>query len=195
MADFTQTITIQGPDANGLFFRVTRRDHENGEYDERSERLGNALQVQQNYADVLRQQAQSMAGSIEAVSKYKRVIGDMKSTDADIEIKAGVRPSALIVTELKSDFETAGWTIRESEGGPFVPIVFNVNAQNVLRYTVNGGQTKTADLFGAVMRLRNYPASPNDMDMYRFTNGNYSNADRSVVIRRPGSNLNQTTGD
>ncbi|MBK8706620.1 MAG: hypothetical protein IPN33_25625 [Saprospiraceae bacterium] len=178
MADFSQTITIV--DNAGTFFRVIRREYEDGSYEERSERLGTALVVQQTYADTLKQQAQSLASSVEGVSKNKKVIGDMKDTDDTIATAAGSRPTDLITTELKADFETSGWTIRETEGGAFVPVVFVVNAQNNLRYTVNGAAAKTADCFGAVLRLRNYPTTGNSTDMYRISNGNYINSDRSV---------------
>lgn len=193
MADFTQTRTIV--DVNGVFFLITRKDFEDGEYTEDAKRLGNSIQVRRRYADELSQQAQSLAASIDPISRYKKVIGDMKSTDDTVQTAVGEKASTLLLLENKDDLETPGWTIRESEGGAFVQIEFQVNAQNNLRYTVNGGATKTADFFGAVMRLRNYPASPADMDMYRLSNGNYTNSDRSVVIRRPGSTQNATNND
>lgn len=193
MADFTQTKTII--DVGGVFFLITRKDFDDGEYTEDAKRLGNAVQVRRRYADELNQQAQSLAISVEPISRYKKVIGDMKSTDDTVETAVGEKASTLLLLESKADLETPGWTIRESVGGSFVPVIFQVNAQNNLRYTVNGGTTKTADYFGAVMRLRNYPASPLDMDMYRLSNGNYTNSDRSVVIRRPGSTQNATNND
>jgi hypothetical protein len=52
---------------------------------------------------------------------------------------------------------------------------------------VNGGSTKNATTYGAVIRLKNYPSSPTDTDFYLAESGNrfFSLPNRAVVIKKP----------
>jgi hypothetical protein len=127
-----------------------------------------------------------LATDARGISRVKDILNELNGDSAEIAtITGGQSPLDKIQAEYQAELITAGWTIDEGSG--FVPVVFSVNAQEQLKYNVNGTEAKNARIYGAVLRLNNYPASPTDTDFFLTENGKryFSLPNKSVIIKKP----------
>jgi hypothetical protein len=185
---FTQTITksfILAP--NGVYYmEVTRETNDaTGTYYESGVIVGPLAQISSDQADKIEGRMNRIANSAYVVSYTNREINEQKSIAASIATLTGVSPLKVIQDRYQAFLTANGWTIDPGTG--YVPIVFTVNAQGVLRYSVNGAATKAAEIFGNIIRLNQYPAAGTDTDFYRSEDGGvyFSLPNRAVKIKRP----------
>jgi len=170
---------------NVTYFEVTRVTYDDDSYTETAIPVGPAAALTADQADKIEGHARTLASDSLRVSRARQIISDINATDANITAITTVSPLKVIQGRYQADLLEPGWTI--DEGAGFVPIVFNVTAQGVLRYNVNATGAKQATIYGAVLRLKNYPASPTDTDFFLSENGNqyFSLPNRNVKIKKP----------
>lgn len=167
------------------YFEVVTTDYDNEEQTVRKKLIGPAAKLAEYYADNFEQIAGTMAANAKAVSRARKTTKEIDNDAGQILAIAGVDPMKTIQDRYIDELTAPGWTI--DEGAGFVPIVFSVNGQGNLRYTVNGGSTKGATIYGAVITLKNYPAAPTDVEFYLNDSGKryYSLPNKNVQIKKP----------
>lgn len=167
------------------YFEVTRVTYEDNSYNETSALVGPAAALTADKADKIEGIMRSLASDSYRVSRTRSILTEANDVDADIFAITAVSPLKVIQDRYQAALLEPGWTIDDGTG--FVPIVFNVTAQGVLRYNVNGTGAKGAKMYGAVIRLNNYPAAPTDTDFFLSENGNryFSLPNRNVKIKKP----------
>ncbi len=130
--------------------------------------------------------AASMAVDIRYVSTFRKQLTALVRESNAVLALTGIDPQKQVQDEHVAPFLLDGWTIKRDATTD--PLVFTVNGQGNLRFSVNGAATKAGQLFGATLRLKNYPSNGVDTDVYRLPNGVFVNADRTVILRPPGNN-------
>ena len=172
----------------GKWFGVRRIVYLNDEESLTKTLIGDTSRLVKNQIDRIIISAESMANDARIVSVFKRRLADLKRESDSILSASGVSPLDTVQKRYVGKLLSGAWTIRE--GGNITPITFTVNAQGRLRYLVQGGQTRNADLFGDVLILNAYPSQGNQVELYVNSERNYMSIDRSVVVREPGSQAN-----
>lgn len=148
--------------------------------------IGDSLTLLQSATAKIQASSASWAVDIRHVSTFKRKItATIREADQGRTL-TGTDPQREIQMQQQAAFLEPGWKIRRD--GTASDIVFTVNAQGALRYSVAGGQTRGATTLGSAMRLNNYPSSGTDTDLYVLPSGVWINADRSVILRPPNNN-------
>lgn len=147
--------------------------------------IGTAAQLAADQADKIIGRTREIVTQAQRISFAKRDFAEILATDSSITTLTGASPLKVIQDRHQAELLKTGWTI--DEGAGFVPLAFTVNAQGVLRYSVNGGANKTERVFGDAIRLNNYPSAPVDTDFYLSENGGryFSLPNRNVVIKTP----------
>lgn len=148
-------------------------------------RVGPAAALAADQADKIEAQTRLQAQATYTAQRTKTLLAGIKTTDTTITTLSGSSPLKVIQDRHQAELTASGWTI--DEGAGFVPIVFSVNAQGALRYTVNGGSTKNADTYGSIIRLNNYPSNGVNTEFFINENGNRYHAlpNRIYVIKTP----------
>lgn len=176
----------------GQWFSARRVVYLNDEETFSKTLIGDTSRLVQNQIERIISQAGSMANDARTVSGFKRRLSDLKRESDAIRTASGVSPLDTVQKRYAGKLLNGAWTIRES--GVLTPITFTVNAQGRLRYLIQGGQTRNADLFGDVLILNAYPAQGSQVELYLNSERNYMSIDRSVVVREPGSTANLQGG-
>jgi len=178
----TSYITAQG----GIFSEVKTFIYADGSELSTKTPIGDSLALAAATKARIESTAASMAVDVRYVSTFKKKITTLVRESNAVLALTGIDPQKQVQDEYSAPFLTAGWALRHD--GTTADIAFTVNAQGNLRYSVAGGTTRQAQLLGAVLRLKQYPAQGTDTDVYRLQNGVYVNADRSIILRPPGNN-------
>jgi len=167
------------------YFKVITTTYDDESQDVVKRPVGPASEVAKDSADGIRKITTDLAYYANPASKTKQALTEINTLDADVITLTGVSPLKLILDRQQDNFLAPGWTIDEGAGP--IPLVFTINAQGQLRYSVNGAATKNAKTYGHVLRLNNYPASPTDTDFYYNESGGklFSLPNRNVVIKKP----------
>lgn len=167
------------------YSEVTRTTYDDTSYTEISVPIGPAAALAADQAEKILGRMASLAVDSHRVSRTKQIITEVNDDAAEVLTKSGADPLKVIQDRYQAELLQPGWTINEGAG--FIPIVFTVNAQGNLRYNVNGTGAKGAKIYGGVIRLNNYPASPTDTDFFLNENGNryFSLPNRNVIIKKP----------
>lgn len=173
-----------GPDGVN-YFEITTVTQDDGSYITTANIVGPASALAADQADKIEQKMMALSQAAYAVSFANRTIRECSNTSDTINTLTGASPLNVIRDRYRNDLTKAGWTI--DQGAGFVPIVFTVNAQGALRYSVNGAATKAATVFGSVIRLAAYPATGTNTDFFLNENGSryFSLPNRANVIKRP----------
>lgn len=180
----TTSFVLSGDSIN--YFEVIRvTDEVTGSYSESATLVGPIDQIANDQADKILQRIETLANQAYAVSKTNARINEEKDVSATILALTGIDPLKVILARKQAALLTAGWTINPGTG--YVPIVFTVNGQNNLRYSVNGAATKAADIYGNIIRLNNYPETGTGTDFYRSEDGGqyFSLPNRAMKIKKP----------
>jgi hypothetical protein len=119
------------------------------------------------------------------ISRANARLKELNDIDTAMTTQIGKSPLQVIQDRYKLNLLKSGWTIDEGSG--FVPLVFTINASNILKYSVNGTAIKNAKFFGGIIRLNNYPLSNIDTDFFLSeTEALYfSLPNRTVKIKKP----------
>lgn len=178
----TSYFTVQG----GKYYEIRTTFYPDGEEITMKDFIGDTAALVQGMKDRITSKAASLAVDVSYTSTAKKQLTGLIREANAVQTLTGIDPMQGVQDDNVAPFLADGWTIRRDDVTS--PVVFTVNAQQNLRYAVNGGATKGARLFGRVIRLLNYPANGGDTDMFLMKNGNFVNLDRSTVLRPPGNN-------
>ena len=94
----------------------------------------------------------------------------------------GASPMDTLQARRITPFLAPGWTVKN---GTVTAIIFSVTAQGQFRYKLGTDAIKNAVLLGDIIRLRNYAATAEDVDLYIGDNGNYTDILKRYVLRKP----------
>jgi len=176
---------VPGIQDSSIFFEqvVTLYDDESS--NTTKTRVGPADQLAADQADKILATTREQARLSHPLQNTKRILSEANAVDTSIETLTALSPLKKIQERYQADLLKSGWTI--DEGAGFVPLVFTVTAQGVLRYSVNGAATKQARMYGAIIRLNNYPATGTDTDFYQSESGNryYALPNKAFTIKVP----------
>lgn len=169
-----------------LFYEVKTATYQDGSEQSFKTLVGDTIALVQAARDRITSKAATMAVDIKHVSTFRKQINNLVRESNAVLTLTGADPQKLVQDDWVGPFLNAGWTVRRD--GATSDVVFTINGQGNLRYSVNGGATKAGQLFGATLRLKNYPSNGTDTDVYRLPGGVWVNADRTVVLRPGGNN-------
>lgn len=187
MADIsTKTTTYTLGTDNVTYFEVTVTTFDNGRKETIENPVGGASILTDLVCARIKNGANALATDARGISRAKYILNELKGDSDEIAaITGGQSPMDKIQSEYQDELLTNGWTI--DEGAGFIPVVFSVSAQGQLRYNVNNTGNKNARMYGAVLRLNNYPAAPTDTDFFLTENGKryFSLPNKNVIIKKP----------
>lgn len=179
----TRTFTL-GTDGV-TYFEVTTITYDNEEQEVIKTLIGPAAQLGNHYADDFINKARQMADNAKGAALNEKRLTELDTDETEIFNITGVSPKDTIQARYETELLTPGWTIDDG-GGP-LSLVFTINAQNNLRYAVNGGATASAEYLHGVIRLNNYPTTGILSTFYATANYNRygSLPGGKVIIKRP----------
>jgi hypothetical protein len=171
---------------NVTYFEVVTTDFSDGSQDVRKRPIGKTPVLLQISCDAIKNESAAMANDARGILIIRARLSDMRAGGAAIKAIIGTDPMDKIQADHQAELLTPGWTIDEGSG-TFVPIVFTVTGQGVLKYSVSGGTTKNARIYGDVIQLLNYPAAPTDTEFFVNESGKryFSLPNKTVTIKKP----------
>lgn len=167
------------------YFETTTTVFDNEESSVRTKRIGPIVFLESYYADNIEQRAQSMAVNAVSASQQKRLLNEIGTEMDAIATITGKSPLTVVRERYQDVLLASGWEINEGSG--YVPLAFTINAQGNIRYSVNGAATKSADFYGSVIQLNNYPSNGTDTQFFQIETGRkyISLPNRQFTIRKP----------
>ena len=183
-----QTLTksfVLSPDGVNYFEVVRETDDLTGAYSESAVVVGPLAQIASDQADKILQRIENLANQAFAASTTNGKIAQEKAVSASIFAPTGIDPLKVIQSQYAAWLTQPGWTIDPGTG--YVPIVFTVNASNVLRCSINGATTKVVEMYGNIIRINGYPEVGGNTDFFRSEDGGvyFSLPNRIMKIKRP----------
>lgn len=183
-----QTLTksfVLSPDGINYLEVVRETDEVTGSYSESGVLIGPIAQIASNQADKILQRIEAIANQAFAVSTTNGKIAQEKAVSASIFALTGIDPLKVIQSKYAAWLTQPGWTIDPGTG--YVPIVFTVNASNVLRCSINGAAAKVVEMYGNIIRINGYPDIGANTDFFRSEDGGvyFSLPNRIMKIKRP----------
>lgn len=170
---------------SGLFFENHIAIYDNGETEGGYKRLlGDTTKVVDKFTGKFEQDAARFANDAKVIVEYPAKIRELIRQDADVVALTGLSPLKTLVSRYSAPFTDTTWAIRQN--GVNLGVVFAVNAQGNLRYTLDTFPTKTAIIFGDVIRLNNYRNTTDDVIFYRIGSNSFSTIDKMVILRVSG---------
>lgn len=147
--------------------------------------IGPASVLLSNRVGAIQNQAATLARDADNISRAKNTLNEIGNDDADIKTITGLSPLAQIQALFLPKLTVSGWTIDDGTGA--VTLEFSTNAQGVLKYSIGGAATKNATIYGAVIRLNNYPNTNTNTDFFLTGSGKkfFSLPNRAVTIKIP----------
>lgn len=170
----------------GTFFEIKKQVFQDGSEQTWKTVIGDSAAFVTAAKNRLVSQSTTMAVDVRHVSTYSRRMKELLREADQVRTLTGTDPQRLIQDEMQSVFLAGTWSIKRD--GTTSDVVFTINGQGALRFSVAGAATKAALVIGDAIRLKNYPANGGDTDVFRLPNGVWVNVDRSVVLRPPGNN-------
>lgn len=169
------------------YYEVTTTTDENGNYHTDGLSVGPLAGLAADQADKIEAKILSLAQAAYTVSYANKDIKVIEKSDSLINAIAGVSPLKKIQDRYQAALLTPGWTIDQGAGLGFQALVFTINAQGNLRYSIAGAATKPANVYGAAIRLNNYPSTGINTDFWLGEDGKkrFSLPNRGVIIKGP----------
>jgi len=167
---------------NGKFYLVNRIEYDDDSYYEKMTMIGDTAQFYLSALQKFESTANSFANFVNGSYFYGKETTAAIRENASIEAITGKSP---IDTLGVRTFEFLSnnkfkWVINNT------PITFNITANKVLRYTVEGTAARTMYGFGkSVIRLTSYPTTGSFLDLY-WDEGRklYVSQDGKIILRR-----------
>ena len=167
---------------NGKFYLVNRIEYDDDSYYEKMTMIGDTAQFYLSALQKFESTANSFANFVNGSYFYGKETTGAIRENAGIEAITGKSPIDTLgvrTFEFLSD-DKFKWVINN------LPITFNITANKVLRYTVEGATIKTMFGFGKNMiRLTSYPTTGSFLDLY-WDEGRklYVSQDGKINLRR-----------
>lgn len=168
-----------------LFYGVRLSVYADGAESRTKTLIGDTAALVTAMKDRLTSKSATMAVDVRYVSTYRKAFTGLIRESNDVLAMTGIDPQKQVQDEYAAPFLIAGWTIKRE--GTTDPVEFTVNAQGNLRYSVNGAATKAGQLLGNALRLKNYPTTGTDTDVYPLPNGVWVAATRLTILRPPNN--------
>lgn len=165
---------------NGVFYESHLIEYEDGSQTCDRARLGDTLQVFSTKMDNLRSTSASMASDIRVTSAYTSRVTEMVRHANAIKTQFKRSPLDSIWKPVRGLMIDSVWNIKE--GGVARKIVFSQTAAGVTRYKIDTFTIRQCKYLGDVMRLENYLNSGKNVDLYRFPNGRWYNATKTIQM-------------
>ncbi len=180
----TKSFVLQ-PDG-ATYFEVVRITNDDGTYTEAASLVGPLTALATDQADKIETKMKGLAAAAFTVSFANRTIREVVSIDSLINSITTISALRLIQDRYQSELLTSGWTI-DIGTGTFTNLVFTINGQGNLRYSVAGGATKSAIIYGSVIRLQGFPSTGVNTDFFLNENGSryFSLPNRLAIIKKP----------
>lgn len=170
---------------NGMFFENHIAVYSTGEQEGGYKRLlGDTSQVVDKFTGKFEQDAARFANDAKVIVEYPAKIRELIRQDADVVALTGLSPLKTLVSRYSAPFTDTTWAVRQN--GVNLGVVFAVNGQGNLRYTLDTFPTKTALIFGDIIRLNNFKNTADDALFYRIGSNLFSTIDRSMILRVSG---------
>ena len=176
--------------SSGKFIQARYVEYEDGSSVTTTQPALTADELQQKKKSEYEQQVSTMAKDVAYVSFFKRSLTGIKRQSDAIKTLTGKSPLDTIQANSIAIYTVPGWTIVEN-GAAARDIVFTVTAQGVMRYKIGSDAAKPVWFYGSAMRLKNHIGTGIDTDLFRLENGNFVDATRSNILRKPGSSQRQ----
>jgi hypothetical protein len=173
----------------GRIFETRCIDYDNGESNGCPRRLiGDTTATVAYFATLLQGRAVDLNSAAQVVIRRNAALRAITDLDALVAAAVGQSPLQSIQNTSETPFYTngagvTGWTLIDANGTR--PVTFDHNSAGLLRYRINGGTRERLIVFGEVIRLKNYPATNTDTELYRLPSGSYTNLDRTVTLKKP----------
>lgn len=167
---------------NGKFYFVNRIEYDDDSYYEKMTMIGDTAQFYLSALQKFESTANSFANFVNGSYFYGKETTGAIRENAGIEAITGKSPIDTLgvrTFEFLSN-DKFRWVINNS------PITFNITANKVLRYTVEGTAARTMYGFGkSVIRLTAYPTTGSFLDLY-WDEGRklYVSQDGKIILRR-----------
>lgn len=167
---------------NGKFYLVNRIEYDDDSYYEKMSMIGDTAQFYLSALQKFESTANSFANFVNGSYFYGKETTGAIRENAGIEAITGKSPIDTLgvrTFEFLSD-DKFKWVINNT------PITFNITANKVLRYTVEGTAARTMYGFGkSVIRLTAYPTTGSFLDLY-WDEGRklYVSQDGKINLRR-----------
>ena len=166
--------------SGGIFFKNRIVTYANGKSSTTTEPLGDTTQVLNSYVEEIRSMSRTWANDIEVTSDYPRLIKEVIRQDAPVKNLIGRSPLSKILAPVDTALIDSTYKIKVD--GQTRTFKFTLTAQGVLRYRVDTFQARPANYLEHAIRLNNFMNTGKDVDIYRFKNGRWYNATKSVQV-------------
>lgn len=187
---YTVTDTTYTTNSAGVFFTVRDIVYSNGEETHTKTRIGDTLALFDAFYNRFVNTAAQMSTDARYAITFPALIGDMNRDNNLLLATTGKDALDTVTARLSAPLLEDGWKLRTSGAGA-EDVVFIVNNNGQLRYTITGFTTRNATLFGQVIRLNNYKDGT-AIDLYQVASGNYKTINNSITLRRPGGPANRS---
>lgn len=168
------------------FFEVRVSTYQDGSEMSTKSLIGDTAALVQAAKDRLISRGATMSVDVRHVSTFRKAFTELLRESDAVKSLTGIDPQRAVQDDYSATFLAGTWTIKRD--ATTSDVVFTVNGQGALRYSVNAGATKSALLIGNALRLKNYPSNGTDTDMYVLPGGAWVDATRATVLRPPGNN-------
>lgn len=167
-----------------LFYNITRVEYANGNYSESAQLIGDTAAVYTQSRSRIEQRGRDMGIEVAATATFGREFTNIRTQAAQIATLTGKNP----VDDLRTDSTTRAhytlqtWVIR---GDTSQNISFNYTASGLLRYRINNGTNRNAQVIGtSVIRLLGYPTASQNTDFFLTRPNRYLTQDgkRRIVL-------------
>ena len=148
--------------------------------------VGPASSLAGDQADKIEATTRELSAQAFAVSKVNGRINEIGATDATILALTTVSPLKVIQERYAAALTALGWTIDRGDGNGFVSLVFTINGQNNLRYSIAGSATKAATVYGDIITLGGFPSTGTNTEFYLNETGlrYFSLPNRAAQIKK-----------
>jgi len=146
-------------------------------------RVGPASELAADQSDKIEAVTKELSAQAFATLRTGTRIAEFNKIDTTITDISAVSPLRVILDRYRTELTKAGWTIDEGSG--FVPIVFTVNAQNKLRFSINGAATKSATIYGDFIKLSSYPTTGKSEIFYLHPKGDRYFSLNGLALKKP----------
>lgn len=191
---YTLSDTSSIVNAGGLYYEMRDVIYSNGEELHTKTLLGDTSTLFDAAYSRFTGLAEQMATDARYIVTFPKKITELNKDNTAIFDATGRDVLDSISARLGAPLLEDGWTLRTRGSGAatVAGVLFNVNANGQLRYTVDGQAARNAWLFGAVIHLVNYLGTGYAIDLYRTESGNYKTVDNRITLRRPGGPANRS---
>lgn len=163
----------------GVFYEHRLIEFLNGESNLTKKRLGDTAQVVATYRESFTSQTTSWAGDIEWTSTIPKKITELIRQDQSLTATLGKSPVKSILDANKYLVDS---TFKTKDGNKTRAIKFTVTQSGILRYKIDTFATRNATILGNALRLNNYLNTGTAIDLYKFRDGRWRDANRSIQI-------------